>query len=185
MTSQKQASVTHLAWPPKNRPVYLISLGLPKTGQCISSCLASQEQASVSHLAWPPKNRPVYLISLGPPKTGQCISSCLVSQKQTSVSHLAWPPKNRPVPLRDGSAQTIVHAATTRQKLHQTFHLTQSLYTNTGPTTPSADPITPGAWKGSPWSTNFSVTGVTRPGNKIQGESGIRTPNLPLSMRTP
>ena len=34
----------------------------------------------------------------------------------------------------------------------QTFYLTQSRYTDTGPTSPSADPITPGAWQGSHWS---------------------------------
>ena len=34
----------------------------------------------------------------------------------------------------------------------QTFHLTQSQYTDTGPTSPSTDPITPGAWQGSHWS---------------------------------
>ena len=33
-----------------------------------------------------------------------------------------------------------------------TFHLTQSQYTDTGPTSPSADPITSGAWQGSYWS---------------------------------
>ena len=37
----------------------------------------------------------------------------------------------------------------------QTFYLTQSQYTDTGPTSPSADPITPGAWQGSYWSANF------------------------------
>ena len=36
-----------------------------------------------------------------------------------------------------------------------TFHLTQSQYTETGPTSPSTDPITPGAWQGSDWSANF------------------------------
>ena len=36
----------------------------------------------------------------------------------------------------------------------QTFHLTQSQYTDTGPTSPSADPITPGAWQGSHWRAN-------------------------------
>ena len=36
-----------------------------------------------------------------------------------------------------------------------TFHLTQSQYTDTGPTSPSTDPIAPGAWQGSHWSTNF------------------------------
>ena len=33
--------------------------------------------------------------------------------------------------------------------------LTQLQYTDTGPTTPSADPISPGAWQGSHWSANF------------------------------
>ena len=37
----------------------------------------------------------------------------------------------------------------------QTFYLTQSQYTDTGPTSPSANPITPGAWQGSHWSANF------------------------------
>ena len=37
----------------------------------------------------------------------------------------------------------------------QTFYLTQSQYTDTGPTSPSADPITPDAWQGSHWSANF------------------------------
>ena len=37
----------------------------------------------------------------------------------------------------------------------QTFHLTQSQYTDTGSTSPSADPITPGAWQGSHWSVKF------------------------------
>ena len=31
----------------------------------------------------------------------------------------------------------------------QTFHLTQSQYTDTGTTSPSTDPITPGAWQGT------------------------------------
>ena len=31
----------------------------------------------------------------------------------------------------------------------QTFYLTHSQYTDTGPTSPSADPVTPGAWQGS------------------------------------
>ena len=36
-----------------------------------------------------------------------------------------------------------------------TFHHTQSQYTDTGPTSPSTDHITPGAWQGSHWSANF------------------------------
>ena len=64
------------------------------------------------------------------------------------------------------------------------FYLTQSQYIDTGPTSPSADPITPGAWQGSHWSANFWVTGMTRP-RKNPGASGIRTWDLPLSRRTP
>ena len=66
-----------------------------------------------------------------------------------------------------------------------TFHLTQSQYTDTGPTTPSTDPLTPGAWQDSHWSANFEVTGMTRPRKNPYGASGIRTPDLPLSRRTP
>ena len=66
----------------------------------------------------------------------------------------------------------------------QTFYLTQSQYTDTRPTSPSADPIMPGAWQGSHWSANFEVTGMTRP-RKDPGASGIRTRDLPLSRRTP
>ena len=48
----------------------------------------------------------------------------------------------------------------------QSFHLTQSQDTDTGPTSPSTDPLTPGAWQGSHWSANFEVTGMTRPRKK-------------------
>ena len=54
----------------------------------------------------------------------------------------------------------------------QTVHLTQSLYTGTGPVSPSADPITPCACQGSHWSTNFDITSMTQPGKK-PGASGI------------
>ena len=66
-----------------------------------------------------------------------------------------------------------------------TLHLTQSQNTNTGPTSPSTDPITPGAWQGSHWSASFGVTGMTRPRKKKNPvASGIRTRDLPLSRRT-
>ena len=57
--------------------------------------------------------------------------------------------------LSDGSAQTSLRAATLEIEVADpTFHLTQAQYTDTGPTSPSIDPITPGAWKGSHWSVN-------------------------------
>ena len=65
----------------------------------------------------------------------------------------------------------------------QTFYLTQPQYTDTGPTGPSADPISPGAWQAHHWSANFEVTGMIRPRN-CPGSSRNRTPDLPLSRRT-
>ena len=54
----------------------------------------------------------------------------------------------------------------------QTFHVTQSQYTDTRPTSPSADPRIQGAWQGSHWSSNFKVTGMTRP-RKIPSQVGF------------
>ena len=61
----------------------------------------------------------------------------------------------------------------------QTFYLTQSQYTDTGPTSPRVDPLMPGAWQDSHWSANFSVTGMTRPGkipSQARFEPGIFRP---------
>ena len=96
---------------------------------------------------------------------------CLTSQQHASVSQGRICSDNF----------TCCH--TEMEATDQTFHLTQSQYTDTGPTSPSADPITPGAWQGSHWSANFEVTGMTRP-RKNPTASGIRTWDLPLSRPT-
>ena len=67
---------------------------------------------------------------------------CLTSQQHASVSQGRVCSDNC----------TCCH--TEIQVADQAFHLTQSQYTDTGPTSPSADPITSGAWQGSHWSTN-------------------------------
>ena len=41
-----------------------------------------------------------------------------------------------------------------------TFHLAQSQYTDNGPTSPSADPLTPGVWQSSRWSGDIGVTDI-------------------------
>ena len=97
---------------------------------------------------------------------------CLTSQKHASVSQ-GWICSDN---------FTCCHTET--EVADQTFHLTQSQYTDTGPTSPSTDPIPPGALQGSHWSANFEVTGMTRP-RKYPVASGIRTRDLPLSRRTP
>ena len=68
---------------------------------------------------------------------------CLSSQQHASVS------QGRICTDNFTCCHTEIEAA------DQTFHLTQSQYTDTGATSPSADPITPGAWQGSHWSANF------------------------------
>ena len=97
---------------------------------------------------------------------------CLTSQQQASVSQGRICSDNF----------TCCHTET--EVADPTFYLTQSQYTHTGPTSPSADPITPGVWQGSHWSANFEVTGMTRP-RKNPVASGIRTWDLPLSRWTP
>ena len=59
---------------------------------------------------------------------------CLTSQQQASVS------QGRICSDNFACCHTEIEVA------DQTFYLTQSQYTDTGPTSPSADPITPGAW---------------------------------------
>ena len=99
--------------------------------------------------------------------------ACLTSQQQASESQGRICSDNF----------TCCHIET--EVADPTFYLTQSQYTDTGPTSPSADPITLGAWQGGHWSANFfKITGMTRP-RKNPGASGIRTRDLPLSRQTP
>ena len=55
----------------------------------------------------------------------------------------------------------------------QTFYLTKSQYTDTGPTGPCTDPITPGAWHCSHCNASFEATGMTRPGKIPTARAGI------------
>ena len=64
---------------------------------------------------------------------------CLTSQQHASV------PQGRICTDNFKCCHTEVEVA------DQTFYLTQSQYTDTGPTSPSADLIAPGTWQGSHW----------------------------------
>ena len=118
--------------------------------------------------------------------------------KKSLLSFLAVGVKYRSVScgvcLFDGCLTSQQHAGVSRGRIctdtftcchteievtDQTFYLTQSHYTDTGPTSASADLIMPGSWQGSHWSAKFEVTGMTRP-RKNPGESEIRTRNLPF-----
>ena len=67
---------------------------------------------------------------------------CVTSQQQASVS------QGRICLDNFTCCHTEIEVA------DSTFYLTQSQYTDTGPTSPSADPITPGGWQGSHRSAN-------------------------------
>ena len=68
---------------------------------------------------------------------------CFTPQQQASVSQ-GWI-----------CLDNFTYCHTEIEVADQTFYLTQSQYTDTGLTSPSADPIMPGAWQGSHWSANF------------------------------
>ena len=60
---------------------------------------------------------------------------CLTSQQQAGVSR------------RRICSDNFMCCHIETEVADQTFYLTQSQYTDTGPTSPSADSITPGAWQ--------------------------------------
>ena len=65
--------------------------------------------------------------------------------------------------VKGGSAQTIVGASA--QVAVQTCCLSQSQCTDTSPTSPSANPVMPHAWRGIHYNTSFEVTGRSGPGH--------------------
>ena len=85
---------------------------------------------------------------------------CLTSQQHASVSQGRIYSDN------------FTYCHTEIEVADPTIYLTQSQYTDTGPTSARADPTTPGAWQGSHWSANFEVTGMTRP-RKIPAQAGF------------
>ena len=84
-------------------------------------------------------------------------------------------PSNTLVYLRDGSAQTILLEI---EVADQSFYLTQSQYTDTVPTSPSTDPIMPGAWQGSHWSANFLSYWYDSTRKKISSQAGFEPGNF-------
>ena len=67
----------------------------------------------------------------------------------------------------------------------QTFYLIVSQYTDTEPTSPSADPINskmPGTWHGSYWTTNNQVTGMTPHRKRSMAKVGIEPQSAALAL---
>ena len=91
-----------------------------------------------------------------------CLLACLTSQQHAGVSQrrICW------------DNCTCRHAET--EAAGQTFYLTHLQYTDTGPTSPNADLMTPDVWQGSHWSANsLQCTGMTQPGKIPTAQVGI------------
>ena len=98
---------------------------------------------------------PITLVS--PTKDGAPVYiCCLTSPAQASVS------QGRICSDSCTCCHTEIEAA------DQTCYHTQSQYSDTGPTSPSADPVMPGTWH------SLKVTGVTQPGNRSTAKAGIK-----------
>ena len=76
-------------------------------------------------------------------QSGLLFVGCLMSKQHAGVSQGRI------------CSDSFTYCHTETEVADQTFHLTQSQYTDTGLTSPSADPITQGAWQGSHWSASF------------------------------
>ena len=68
---------------------------------------------------------------------------CLTSQQHTCASQ------------RWICSDKFMYCHTEIEVADQTFYITQSQYANTRPTSPSTDPLMPGAWQGRCWSANI------------------------------
>ena len=75
--------------------------------------------------------------------TTTMFAGCLSSQHHASVS------QGRVCSDKCARCKTEIELA------DENVYLTQSQYTDTGPTSPSADPMTPGAGQGGHWSAKF------------------------------
>ena len=113
-------------------------------------CLTSQQHASVSQGRICLTSQQHASVSQG--------RICLTSQQQASVSQgriCLTSQQHASVSQGRICSDNLTSCHTEIEVADQTFYLTQSLYTDTGPTSPSTDPRTPGARQGSHSSAHF------------------------------
>ena len=103
---------------------------------------------------------------------------CLTSQQHASVS------QGRICSDNFTCCHTEIEVA------NQTFHLTRSQFTDTWQTSPSANPIMPGAWQSSHWGANFlshwydsTPKKSRRNRDSNPGSSSLEVEALPLGQR--
>ena len=132
-------------------------------------CLTSQQQASVS------QGR-ICLMSQQHASVSQGWI-CLTSQQQASVSQgrICLTSQQQASPSQGRiCSDNFTCCYTEKEVADQMLYLTQSQHTDTGPTSPSADPITPGAWQGS--SALEAEAFTTRPNETVTSNGGRGTP---------
>ena len=122
-----------LADPSPRRNVTTSMFGLKKT-QNTQTCKNLIKNGELHRYSWEGRRRRRIVCLL---------VGCLTSQQQASVS------LGRICPGNFMCCHTEIEVA------DQTFYLTQSQYTDTRPTSPSANPIPRGAWQCSHWSADF------------------------------
>ena len=117
--------------------------GLPRLAH--STLQSSAAETCVDLLLWPCRSQLKGTSRQTPASTEVVVFvGCLTSQQHASVS------QGRICLGNFTCCHTEIEVA------DQIFHLTQSQYTDTEPTSPSTDPIAPRTWQGSHWSANIS-----------------------------
>ena len=147
--------------------------------QCVSQGLACLGNSTCCHTETEAADKTCYL------SQSQYIDTWPTTPSTDSISQGAWWSSHRSAnfkvpglmrPREGSSAKLLVgcstsqHASVSQGRIctdnntcchtetevaDQTFYLTQSQYTDTGPTSPSADPVMSVARQGSHWSVNF------------------------------
>ena len=129
-------------------------------------CLTSLQQASVS------QGR-LCLTSLQQASVSQG-RLCLTSLQQASVSQgRLYLTSLQQASVSQGRrcSDSCWCCHTETEGVDHTCYLIHSQYTDAGPTSPSADPVTPGAWQDSHWGTDFEKIGSTPPRKCPTGEA--------------
>ena len=142
-------------------PVWLeLTDGLPEPGQ---------EKESRACASWTQSNRTNCCFVPFRVTTRNCNDFLIYRLSSTRACNIAYCVKGKKM-LFVGCLKSQQHASVSQGRIctenftcchteievvDQTFYLAQSQYTDTGPTSPSADPVMPGAWHGSHRSANF------------------------------
>ena len=124
-------------------------------------CLTSQQHASVCQVGCLTSQQHASVCQVGYLTSQQHASVCqvgyLTSQQHASVCQVGYLTSQQHASVSQGRicSDNFTCCHTEVEVADQTFYLTQSQYTDTGSTSPSADPLTPIAWQDSHWSANF------------------------------